>query len=266
MAGIGWIASSICSLPQLYIFHQNYVTADGQFKGKVLCESIFRSSSRLARQVYLTYIGIVVFYIPFACMVYCYTAIFLKISRKARTASTHSARQGKRSSGSAGETQQQRASGKLIVVAANSNTALTSAKMKILKMSVVIISTFIVCGLPYHILEMIYSYGNHGSVAPEVAAILGGMAVANSAVNPFVFLAFNANRTCVASFLPCVKPPPCRNSTRTAAGTERPTTHAPQNLNPATTVMEMSRIESLRKSLSRDVTSQSYRKVEASDD
>ena len=245
MAGTGWVAALVCSLPQLYIFHQNYVTAEGQFKGMVVCESIFRTSSRLTRQLYLTYIGIVVFYIPFACMVYCYTAIFLKISRKANTASTHSStnRKSTYSSNSSRGKAHERAAGKLIVVSTNSSTALSSAKMKILKMSVVIIGTFIVCGLPYHILEMIYSYGNHVSVAPEVAAILGGMAVANSAVNPFVFLAFNANRPCVSNFLPCVKTPPTHASTRQAPGSDRITTHVHNNL-PATTFMEMSPMSS----------------------
>lgn len=58
-------------------------------------------------------------------------------------------------------------------------------------MTVVIVGTFILCGLPYHVLETILSFGNLDVITPAVVSVAGAMAVANSAVNPFVFLFFN---------------------------------------------------------------------------
>ena len=87
------------------------------------------------------------------------------------------------------------------------SSSLPKAKIKTLKMTVVMVMAFIVCGMPYPILELIYSYGDHTKVPAELASVLGGMAVANSAANPFVFLLFNANLKCLhglaASLLPC---------------------------------------------------------------
>ena len=73
-------------------------------------------------------------------------------------------------------------------------------------MTVVIVLTFILCGMPYHILELIYSFGDHSKVSPVLAAILGGMAPVNSATNPYVFLLFNANTKCMRGVLASILP------------------------------------------------------------
>lgn len=70
---------------------------------------------------------------------------------------------------------------------------LPAAKVKTLKMTIIIGAAFIVCSLPYHVLEMLYSFSDHGRVSGSVAAVLGGMAVANSAINPYIFMLFNAS-------------------------------------------------------------------------
>jgi len=52
------------------------------------------------------------------------------------------------------------------------------AKIKSLQMAVVIVSTFIICSTPYHLLELVYSYGSHDLV-PEL--------VAGALLTPFLF-------------------------------------------------------------------------------
>ena len=207
MAAVAWSAAGILSLPQFIVFHVNHVEEPGPFQNMTVCESIFRDTPPWVRQVYLTSIGIVVFYIPMFVMCYNYIRIFLKIAGKAK-------RNGKGVSSSGGESQRTATTtgGKVVLISSQTSATLTNAKAKILKMTIVIIACFILCGVPYHILEMIYSYGNHTDVHPVVAAIFGAMAVANSAVNPYVFLAFNANRSCTAAFLPCIKAPASRRS------------------------------------------------------
>ena len=70
---------------------------------------------------------------------------------------------------------------------------LPAAKVKTLKMTIVIGAAFIACSLPYHVLEMLYSFSEHGRVSGRVAAVFGAMAVANSAINPYIFMLFNAS-------------------------------------------------------------------------
>ena len=47
----------------------------------------------------------------------------------------------------------------------------TRAKIKSLQMAVVIVSTFIFCSAPYHLLELVYSYGSHDLVPGLVAGM-----------------------------------------------------------------------------------------------
>ena len=82
MAAVGWTVSALMSLPQLGIYSVNVVA------NKTVCESIFRQRPMSHRQAYLTFINLIVFFIPSIIMFVCYCRIFTKISSKAdRTAS-----------------------------------------------------------------------------------------------------------------------------------------------------------------------------------
>jgi len=82
MAAVGWAVSALMSVPQLGIYSVNVVA------NKTVCESVFRRRPISHRQAYLTFINLVVFFIPSLVMFVCYFRIFSKISSKAdRTAS-----------------------------------------------------------------------------------------------------------------------------------------------------------------------------------
>ncbi|ELU01967.1 hypothetical protein CAPTEDRAFT_183735 [Capitella teleta] len=183
MALLGWSSAFVFSSPQLYIFHVHFVDdPESRFANHTLCEGIFRDMPEYHRQAYLTYVGVLTFYVPLVIIAVCYIRIFLKIAEKANQ--------------STGQKKVEKKPGKLHLTS-TTNTSLPKAKIKTLKMTVVIVSSFIICSLPYHILEMIYSFGSHDDVPKKVASILGAMAVANSATNPFVFLVFNVNWACL---------------------------------------------------------------------
>jgi len=65
------------SIPQLGIYSVNVVA------NKTICEPIFRRRPISHRQAYLTFINLVVFFIPSIIMLVCYVRIFTKISSKA---------------------------------------------------------------------------------------------------------------------------------------------------------------------------------------
>ena len=204
----GWSIAALLSLPQVGVFHVSFVTDEkSQFYNMMVCESIWRFRPMIERQIYLTFIGIVVFDIPFLIIMVCYISIFLKISHKATEASA--ANSNKKQSCKPGKVHLQ----------STGNSSLTKAKIKTMKMTIVILTAFIVCGIPYHILEGIYNFGDHRSVPPIVSAIIGAMAVANSAINPYVFLLFNANMKCVQGVVHCCKPRDHRGYYESTIGT-----------------------------------------------
>ena len=185
LTGVGWTLAGLLSLPQFAVFHVNErVEHAGIFHGMRVCESMFRLHPEY-RGVYLVFIGVVVFYIPLLLLALCYIRIFCKIAQKAKesTQQRYSLKPGK------------------VHLQSTTSSSLPKAKAKTLKMTLVIVSTFILCSAPYQILEMINSFGNHKSVPPIVASIFGGMAVANSVTNPYVFLLFNASVLCCRGLL-----------------------------------------------------------------
>lgn len=183
MVSLAWGIALLCSTPLLYVFHARYDEA----KNKTVCENIFRFKPIFHRQAFLTYATLINFFIPLIILIVCYIRIFLKIARKA----------------SDSRTRQSFKPGKIHLTSNNSSATLHSAKLKTLRMTVVIVSCFIVCGLPYFIAEMIMSYGDHTILSHTQYALLGGIAVANSAVNPYIFLLFSVNIQCLRNMNLC---------------------------------------------------------------
>ena len=58
-----------------------------------------------------------------------------------------------------------------IVIHSTQSDTLPRAKIKSLQMAVVIVSTFVCCSAPYHLLELVYSYGSHDLVPGLVAGL-----------------------------------------------------------------------------------------------
>lgn len=175
MAGIGWGISLAAAFPQLFVFHLN--DTNGR------CENIFRETKKSARAAYLTYALVLSFLIPLFILAVCYARIFLKISQKAAESNTN-----RRQTFKPGKVHLQ----------STPSSSLPKAKIKTLKMTFVIVSTFIFFGLPYFIAEMIMSYGDHRVLNEYLYAVLGAVAPAPSSINPYVFLLFNANWRCLA--------------------------------------------------------------------
>ncbi len=192
----GWVVSGVLSLPQLVMFRTNYVDdpASTMFYNKTVCESIFRITPAWVRPAYITFVDISVFIVPFLIMVFCYVRIFLKIAEKANEGKSN-----KKQTIKPGKVHLQ----------STPSSSLPKAKIKTLKMTVVMVMAFILCGMPYPIMELVLSYGDHTKVPGIVYSILGGMAVANSVANPYVFLLFNANAKCMQGIFMTLFP--CRS-------------------------------------------------------
>ena len=169
---ISWASAGILALPQFYVWEERFSS-----RGQPRCRSLFPYLPPWHRMTYITYIAVITFLVPFLVITLAYLRISKKIWDKAHETS------GKRS---------KRASkkNKIELNRNASGTTLTKAKSKTLKMSIVIIFFFVLCGAPYFVIEMLYTY-KKASINPYVSAFFGLFAVANSATNPYIFLYFN---------------------------------------------------------------------------
>jgi hypothetical protein len=175
MAGLGWLLAALCSLPMFGVFH--LTERNGTFQ----CENIFRHKPIIHRQIWIAYICFSVFFIPLLILTICYIRIFWKVAQKANE---------NKNKTKTLRFKCQTAKVK-IQLQSTKSTSLPRAKIKTLKLTFVIIMTFVVCSLPYFVMEMIMSFGNHCIISKAVYGLFGGMAACNSAANPFIFLGFN---------------------------------------------------------------------------
>lgn len=177
MAGLGWLLAAMCSLPMFGVFHLKDNPA-----GITMCENIFRDKPVWHRQIWMTYICFAVFFIPLLILTICYTRIFWKVAQKANENRNKKTLRFRCQTGKV-----------KIQLQSTKSTSLPRAKIKTLKLTFVIIMTFVVCSLPYFVVEMIMSYGDHCIISRAVYGLIGGMAACNSAANPFIFLGFNVS-------------------------------------------------------------------------
>ncbi|XP_069819641.1 probable G-protein coupled receptor 150 [Dendropsophus ebraccatus] len=176
-AALGWLLALLLSIPQAFVFRAVY-TEEGS-----RCRNVFGQLPRWHFQVYIIYSSVTVFFLPFCILTVAYIRILWIIWRKGRTSKTPK--------NNFGDWEFQVTKRPLKVMATNS--CIPRAKIKTLKMTLVIIILFIVCGLPYFIVEMKVAFGTITGLDEEVMAVLGIFVVTNSAVNPYVYLFFKTN-------------------------------------------------------------------------
>eukprot|EP00058_Branchiostoma_floridae_P011580 XP_002597068.1 hypothetical protein BRAFLDRAFT_65210 [Branchiostoma floridae] len=185
ITAVGWVVSLLLAAPQAYVFRE---VQDED--GVPLCRSIFSSQPAWHLQIYIIYGATVVFVIPFCILSYTYTRVLAKVWIRARAGSP---RELARQADGSKKLKRQ------VSCVAQAGNLLPRAKVKTLKMTLVIIMAFVLCGLPYFIVEIKVAFGGMSQLDVDVYAVLGVFAVANSAVNPFVFLFFNSTNKFVHS-------------------------------------------------------------------
>ncbi|XP_069601495.1 probable G-protein coupled receptor 150 [Ranitomeya imitator] len=173
---LGWFLALLLSVPQAFVFRA-VCTEEGS-----RCHNIFGQLPRWHFQVYIIYSSVTVFFFPFCILAVAYIRI-LWILWKGKLSKIP-----KNSNGGL-ELQFTKKPLKLIAT----NSCIPKAKIKTLKMTLVIIILFIVCGLPYFIVEMKVAFGTITGLDEKVMAVLGIFIVTNSAVNPYVYLFFKTN-------------------------------------------------------------------------
>ncbi|XP_041127249.1 probable G-protein coupled receptor 150 [Polyodon spathula] len=170
LAFLAWFTALLLSGPQAFVF---------KVKGGEKCLSTFGDLPKWHFQMYIIYGSITVFFAPFCILCAAYTRILWTIWQKEQQVDSKRA----------DPKQLMRRPVRIIAT----NSAIPRAKIKTLKMTLVIIILFIVCGLPYFIIEMKVAFGTSTELDAKVIAVLGVFVVSNSAVNPYVYLFFKTD-------------------------------------------------------------------------
>lgn len=165
-----WLTSLIPSLPCFFVFRVVLKSETVSY-----CVSIFYTSTHAQywRQLYMAFVFLSIFIIPFLLLVGLYTRILAEIWIQSSVFTTSE----------------------------RSVSALPRAKTKTLKMTLVIFLMFIVTNLPYVVQEMILAFGDEKLLNRNAVALSGVISASNSAFNPYIYLAFQSKETCFGKCL-----------------------------------------------------------------
>ncbi|KAK6643574.1 hypothetical protein RUM43_005084 [Polyplax serrata] len=188
MLAVAWIASTVCSMPQMMIFH---VARHPNYTSYEQCV-IFNSFPNEFWELVYKYFGLIMMYLlPLVVILFTYSSILWKIYKKFRECQDEGTWFRRSNAGFFGR-----------------------AKIRTLKMTVTIVFVFIICWTPYYVMCLWYWYDKESAkqVDQRIQKGLFLFASTNSCMNPIVYGIFNI-RTKGGKDLP---PPPiaCDGSTK----------------------------------------------------
>ncbi|XP_055489294.1 probable G-protein coupled receptor 150 [Leucoraja erinacea] len=173
---VSWICAVMLAFPQAFVFKE---IIQGESKK---CLAAFDQFPRWHFQMYVIYGVTAVFVAPFCIMCVAFTRILWTIWRRASLIKDcRPSRNGDR-----------KLHNRSIPIVAFKGS-IPRIKIRTLKMTLVIIILFIVCGLPYFIIEMTVAFGAMTEADAKMVAVLGILMIFNRAVNPYVYLFFKTD-------------------------------------------------------------------------
>ncbi|XP_048384330.1 gonadotropin-releasing hormone II receptor-like [Stegostoma tigrinum] len=161
-----WIMSVILATPQLFLFHSVSIAVPAPFT-QCVTHGSFKESWQ--EKVYFLFTFLWLFLLPLLIMVFCYTSIIVTITRKmAVNADVFSKDADSRCS----------------------KNYIPKVRMKTLKMTIVLVSTFIIYWTPYYVLGFWYNFFpamiNKKEIPESINHALFTFGMLNSLVDPLV--------------------------------------------------------------------------------
>uniref|UniRef100_A0A8C5BPU5 Putative gonadotropin-releasing hormone II receptor n=1 Tax=Gadus morhua TaxID=8049 RepID=A0A8C5BPU5_GADMO len=164
MLSVAWSMSLLLSAPQIFIFHSVTITHPQNFT-QCTTRGSFQTHGQETAYNMLTFCCL--FLLPLVIMITCYSRILLQISRRMRKASSCNE-----------------------APLRCSRDNIPRARMRTLKMSLVIVLCFIVCWTPYYLLGLWYwFFPDHieGKVSHSLTHILFIFGLFNACLDPIVY-------------------------------------------------------------------------------
>uniref|UniRef100_H3BFP0 Type II GnRH receptor n=1 Tax=Latimeria chalumnae TaxID=7897 RepID=H3BFP0_LATCH len=138
MLTVAWIMSILLSVPQVSLFHTVTITIPQNF---TQCTTRGSFRKHWQETIYNMFTFVCLFLLPLFIMVFCYTRILVEISKRMSKGNISSKE----------------------VYLRRSKDHIPKARMRTLKMSIVIVTSFIVCWTPYYLLGLWYWF------SPDIA-------------------------------------------------------------------------------------------------
>uniref|UniRef100_A0A8V5GK74 Type II GnRH receptor n=1 Tax=Melopsittacus undulatus TaxID=13146 RepID=A0A8V5GK74_MELUD len=191
MLQVAWLLSAVLSAPQLFLFHTVTVTIQPLYNF-TQCTTL-GSFAQPWHETFYNMLGFTcLFLLPLLIMVCCYTRILLQITRRMGSSLFSSQDASLRCS----------------------RNNIPRARLRMLKMSVVIVSSFILCWTPYYLLGLWYWFcprAMEKRVSPALAHILFIFGLFNACLDPITYglftIPFQRGWGCPCGHRPKPQPP-----------------------------------------------------------
>uniref|UniRef100_A0A3B4FII2 Type II GnRH receptor n=2 Tax=Pundamilia nyererei TaxID=303518 RepID=A0A3B4FII2_9CICH len=165
MLMVAWIMSALLSIPQMFIFHNVTITYPANF---TQCTTRGSFVTHWQETAYNMFTFCCLFLLPLVIMIICYTRIFIQISKQMTKKNMSSSEPHLRCS----------------------KNNIPKARMRTLKMSIVIVICFIVCWTPYYLLGLWYWFfpdDLEGKVSHSLTHILFIFGLFNACLDPIIY-------------------------------------------------------------------------------
>ncbi|XP_043520699.1 gonadotropin-releasing hormone II receptor [Frieseomelitta varia] len=165
MLSFAWIGSVVCSMPQMLVFHLEIHPNITWYSQCVT----FNTFPTYTHEITYSLFGMIMMYwFPLVVIIYTYTNILLEICKRSKKSEDDKIRR-------------------------SSVGFLTRAKIRTLKMTVIIVAVFFICWTPYYVMSLWYWIDRNSAykVDQRIQKGLFLFACTNSCMNPIVYGAFN---------------------------------------------------------------------------
>ncbi|XP_036952660.1 putative gonadotropin-releasing hormone II receptor [Acanthopagrus latus] len=165
MLTVAWGMSVLLSVPQMFLFHNVTIVHPEDFTQCTTRGSFVRHWHETAYNMFTFFC---LFLLPLVIMITCYTRIFCEISKRLRKDNLPSNE----------------------VHLRRSKNNIPRARMRTLKMSIVIVSSFIICWTPYYLLGLWYWFfpdDLEGKVSHSLTHILFIFGLVNACLDPVIY-------------------------------------------------------------------------------
>ncbi|XP_068622818.1 adipokinetic hormone/corazonin-related peptide receptor variant I-like [Battus philenor] len=177
-----WAMAFACSLPQSVVFR---VMQHPQVPGFEQCVSFDAFKSVSQEIAYNVSCLCAMYFVPLLIISVCYVCIFWRIRRCSNELDDNFAERGETATG--------------VRLRRSDHRLLERARRRTLRMTVIIVTVFALCWLPYAVMAMWYMVDRQSAsrVSPQLQDLLFAMAVSNSCMNPLVYgsYALRSNET-----------------------------------------------------------------------
>ncbi|KAM3876925.1 putative gonadotropin-releasing hormone II receptor [Diretmus argenteus] len=165
MLTVAWSMSAVLSVPQMFLFHKVTITYPEDF---TQCTTRGSFITHWQETAYNMFTFSCLFLLPLAMMITCYTRIFFEISKRM--------------------TKDNLSSNEVHLRRSKNN--IPKARMRTLKMSIVIVMSFIICWTPYYLLGLWYWFfpdDLEGKVSHSLTHILFIFGLFNACIDPIIY-------------------------------------------------------------------------------